>query len=258
MTLADGTLVVEVLPMFDELDLLHARRQLMAGIVDLHVVIEGDQTFQGQPKPFHLQSPGAIAAGPGDVVGHLFRFPSIAEVWSPWDRERYQRDQAAEAFRAFELHQAADVLVISADLDEFVDPAAIEQIAAASDERAGRPVALGMRNIVFGEWENTEPLFHARAFRTGSARGGWWPDSLHQWHGTPCHGVEACGWHLTWLGDEERRLRKVMAFSHTECQPGNPIWEWIAKGRPMPGGTPHRRTQLDGLPEVLRELVANA
>jgi hypothetical protein len=236
--------VYEVMPFHDEEDLLAARVELMAGRVAAHVICEGDRTFQGAAKGYLY--PHGLPGRRGDVASIRVELPAVA---TPWEREATQRDGALP----FLVGLAAgdpDALVLSCDVDEFVDPEALERIWHACGDH--RQVALGMRNIVFGGWENEQTLWHARAFRARNA-----PTSLHQLAAAPLHGVADCGWHLTWLGDVDRRRRKAMAFSHSECQPGYPIWRWIEKGRPDPTGTPHRRLDdLSDLPEVLQHLVA--
>jgi hypothetical protein len=234
--------VYEVMPYFDEADLLTARVRLMEGRVNAHVICEGDRTFQGEPKRYRTP----VIEQRGRVASIRVELPVVATAW---EREAVQRDGGVH-FLVGLAQQDPDALVLSCDLDEFVDPAALERIWHACGEH--RQVALGMRNIVFGGWENEQPLWHARAFRARHA-----PTSLHQLAAAPLHGIYDCGWHLTWLGDVGRRRRKAMAFSHSECQPGFPIWRWIEKGRPDPTGTPHRRLDdLSDLPEVLQQLVA--
>lgn len=239
--------VYEVMPYFDEVDLLAARVELMEGRTVAHILCEGDRTFQGEPK--HYRDPFESPFGDarlGKVASIRVELPEVATAW---EREAAQRDGASHFLMGL-AEGDPDALVISCDVDEFIDPAALERIWHACGDH--RQVALGMRNIVFGGWENHEPLWHARAFRARHA-----PPSLHQLAAAPLHGVADCGWHLTWLGDVERRRRKAMAFSHTECQPGSAIWRWIEKGRPDPTGTPHRRLDdLSDLPEVLQRLVA--
>jgi hypothetical protein len=245
--------VIDVFPMNDETDLLVARIHLGAGVVTDHIAVEGDRTFQGERKSradrsavAELRQRETLTAPPGTVWAYLANLPAVATAW---EREQVQRDAGIEALAQIE-DLDPDALVLSCDIDEFVDPAALERIWHACGEH--RQVALGMRNIVFGDWENEQPLWHARAFRARHA-----PTSLHQLAAAPLHGVYDCGWHLTWLGDVDRRRRKAMAFSHSECQPGFPIWRWIEKGRPDPTGTPHRRLDdLSNLPEVLQQLVA--
>lgn len=240
--------VYEVMPYHDEAELLNARVELMAPLTQLghqvtHVVCEGDRTFQGEPKGYRAP----LARHRGRVASLRVELPEVATAWQ---REALQRDEGVPFIEGVAAG-GPDALIISCDVDEFVDPSAIDRIWEATAEH--QHVALGMRNIVFGGWENHQPVWHARAFRARNA-----PPSLHQLASAPLHGIHDCGWHLTWLGDLDRRRRKAEAFSHTEVGPGSAIWEWIAEGRPDPTGPPHRRlADLSDLPQPLQRLVAN-
>jgi hypothetical protein len=224
--------IVEVCPFFEEVDVLQARLDLMARRTVL-VVVEGDRTFQGRPKPFRLDRVWL----PARVRRYRLELP---EAGSAWDREQFQRDIARPDW------VPDDAVVISADIDELVDPAALDRIVEAT--RRG-PVALGMRHIVFGNRE-AWPWAHARAFRAVD-----WPASLHVLRATECPVIDDTGWHLSWLGGLEQRRRKAMATSHSEAQPGRELWPLIERGETDWAGAPLPVADLSGLPERLRRLL---
>jgi hypothetical protein len=225
--------IVEVCPFFEETDVLRARLALMDGRTTL-LVVEGDRTFQGAPKPYRLDTVWL----PAQV--HRLRV-ELPEHGSAWDREQHQRDIARPDWLG------DDAVVISCDIDELVDPAALDRITAATE---GGPVGLGMRHILFGDRE-AWPWSMGRAFR-----GRDWPASLHVLRATACPVIENTGWHLSWLGGLDQRRRKAEATSHSEAQPGGSLWPLIERGETDWDGAPLPVADLSGLPEPLRQLVA--
>jgi beta-1,4-mannosyl-glycoprotein beta-1,4-N-acetylglucosaminyltransferase len=233
--------VIELLPFNDETDILQARVQLMVGTVDHHLVVEGNRTHQGTPKPFHLDGtclsahvsryPAYLPSGDGDTLN--------------WQRERRQRDVLAVWIDGVD----PDTLVISADVDELVDPGEIPRIADACQHG---PVSLAMRMIYYGNREDPNGWCAAKAFRARHT-----PDSLSDLRLSACPPVPDCGWHLSYLGDTARRRRKIEAFAHAENRQPTP-WARIAGGQDGPNGEQLIDFDPTGLPPILEALVAGA
>jgi hypothetical protein len=231
--------VVELLPVFNELDILQARVTLMDGVVDRHLVVEGNVTHQGDPKPLHLDG--------ADLPTRVKRYEAVMRPGSSdtlnWRRERFQRD----ALMNFTGDLEPDALVLSCDVDEIVDPAAIDRIAEACEHG---PVSLDMRMLYYGTREDPNGWAAAKAFRAKHM-----PDSLSDLRLSRCPIVRDCGWHLSYLGDEARRRTKIEAYAHAENRHPD-AWTRIAAGRYGPNGEQLVDADLTTLPTVLRDLIA--
>lgn len=235
-------MVVELLPFFNETDILQARIRLMALTVDRQIVAEGDLTHQGEPKPLYLDD----VELPATVERIKATMPTGTGEASNWQRERFQRDILTESLNGLD----PNALVLSCDLDELVMPYALGRIAEAT---LHGPVSLGMRMIYYGNRENPLAWIAAKAFRAKDM-----PKSLSELRLSACPLVPNVGWHLSYLGDTARRRRKVEAFLHPENRPGGEAWERIAEGRDGPNGELLVDFDPAELPATLRELVGAA
>ncbi len=231
----------------DELVHLRCRVQVLYGRVHSHLVVEGTHTHQGEvrytarPSGPPLPIPGGIAWGCADLDSYT----------EPWDRERAQRD-----FLGPWLTHIADPddLVFITDVDEHINPEIIDHAAKATLDG---PVSIGMRLFYYGlEWEDPElesgvpRWLHPRALRVRDI-----PESLSTLREEPQDRVlYGGGWHISYAGDVERRLRKLTEFAHIECNDDE--HEWRMRNGPEMGIGPNGETlrsvaDLSGIPEVL-------
>jgi beta-1,4-mannosyl-glycoprotein beta-1,4-N-acetylglucosaminyltransferase len=227
--------VIELLPIHNELDILQARVQLTRGHVDRHIVVEGDLTHQG-----HLRPP--LEALPASVERHLAILPTGEGDRANWAREEAQRD----ALALFAGHLDPDDLILSCDVDELVDPHAIPRIA---DATLHGPVSLHMRMIYYGTREDPQGWLGAKALRAQHI-----PRSLSALRLSRCPPVRDCGWHLSYLGDTDRRRRKVEAYAHAENRQAS-AWARIAAGQDGPNGETLVPFDPAELPTTLQVLV---
>jgi len=232
--------VVELLPFFNEVDVLEARCRITEPYIDQVVVAEGDRTHQGEPKDPVLDSQRPIDSR---LCHYLVALPHGEGDEANWVRERAQRDALAQFATALE----PDDLVLSCDLDEIVVPYALGRITEAT---ISGPISLGMRMIYYGNREDPRGWQHAKAFRVRDM-----PRSLSELRLSPCPVVPLVGWHLSYIGDQARRRAKVEAFVHAENRPGTEAWGRIAEAREGPNGEQLVDFDPDELPATLRELV---
>jgi len=233
---------VELLPFHNEIDVLLARVALMGGHIGRHVVAEGDLTHQGNPKPLYLDGAVSLAL-PATVERHIAALPNGEGDEANWTRERAQRD----ALALFAGHLDPDALVLSCDVDEIVNPAALDRIAAACEHG---PVSLAMRMIYYGTREDPHGWGAAKAFRARH-----FPRSLSVLRMSACPVVPDCGWHLSYLGDMARRRAKIEAFAHAENRQPEP-WARIAAAHDGPNGETLIDFDPATLPPALRALIS--
>lgn len=236
----------DLVPFFNEVDILRARIALLDGHVDRHIVMEALQTHQGDPKPLHLDGV--------DLPTHVHRFTADLSGGegdkANWRRERQQRDALSPAATAAGV--VPGDLVLSCDVDELVNPAALPAIIEATERG---PVRLGMRMLYYGfDWENPAGWAHPMAFRWGSQG-----HALSAWR---THGkypvLPGCGWHVSYWGGVQRRRTKVEAFAHRENRAPD-VWARIETGDETgigPNGEKLTRVDPATIPDALREALS--
>lgn len=234
--------VIDICPFYNEVDILAARVNLLAGHVDRHIVIEADLTHQGDPKPLYLDGTDL------PIERHV---ATIAGLGDDWLREREQRDYGT---RVLGPGITTDDLFLSCDVDELVNPAALPAIVEATELG---PVRLGMRMLYYGlDWENPVGWAHPVAFRGRALLGGTSFLSWMRTKGTyPV--LPGCGWHVSYWGGRERRRTKVEAFAHRENRAPD-VWARIETGDETgtgPNGEKLTRVDPATIPDALREAL---
>lgn len=231
--------VIDIVPFFNELDILKARLKLLDGHVDRHIVIEANLTHQGDPKPLHLDGREL------PVEQHVAELEGRT---TDWGREQSQRDQGLFAL----LGYSPDDLILSCDVDELVNPAALPAIVAATERE---PVRIGMRMLYYGlDWEWPTGWAHPVAFRFRDldTRGMSWMRTKGAYPPLP-----GCGWHVSYWGGVERRRQKIEAFAHRENREPE-AWARIETG-PETGTGPNgeKLTKVDPatIPDALRDAL---
>jgi beta-1,4-mannosyl-glycoprotein beta-1,4-N-acetylglucosaminyltransferase len=188
----------------DELDLLEMRLEIMADAVDHLVLVEATETFAGRPKALTFRDHRDRFAAHADKIIHVV-VDDLPQVQSRWLRERAQRNAI---HRGLVGARPDDLLLIS-DIDEIVDPIAIEQLRRDLAE----PTILQMQlmyykvNLRGGTWDL------ARAIR---ARDAGCLDCLRRTTDLPR--VTDAGWHLSYLIDPRAAVEKIHDFSHAELE----------------------------------------
>jgi len=97
-------MIYDCFTFYNELDLLHVRLHELYDVVDRFVLVEANQTFQGNPKRLYFQEEKKAFAQYADKIVHVVvDFPAsdlTAQLSTParngnWARQYYQRDQIA-------------------------------------------------------------------------------------------------------------------------------------------------------------------
>jgi beta-1,4-mannosyl-glycoprotein beta-1,4-N-acetylglucosaminyltransferase len=199
----------------DEIDLLEWRAQLLGGVVDHLLVVEGDRYFSGPPKDSCvLQNEARLAALP--VRLHHVIVTLDADAGSAWDRENQQRRGMGEALDR--LAAEGDLLIVG-DVDEVPRPSVVRLLAQQLD----RPVRLHMAHAnYFANWVQANPWRNsAWAYRQGQAADHQMlrvhlGEPHREWDGYVEEFVPDAGWHLSFLGGEQAIRSKWAAYAHQE------------------------------------------
>lgn len=208
------TLVWDCIMYAGEADMLEMRLHELDSQVHRHVIVEATVTHRGLAKPLHYPADRNRFARWAEKITYVLADDPPASM-DNWQRERWQRDQAARG-----LAEASpwDVVLV-ADVDEIPSPRALTW--------HGTDIAsLLMRTFHSAvDWEYPRPQLTSVLGRWGSMYG----HSLaalragrHQyarvWDG---------GWHFTWVGSQEYRQAKLAAGT---CHVEMPAAEWEAIG----------------------------
>ena len=222
-----------------ELDMLECALFENYDRVHRFVVIEAPLTHQGRPKPLYYDENRARFAAYGDKIIHVVcdYLPTYEQVPDPWVRERMQRDAGMAAY----MPQAEpDDIVIISDLDEIPSTAAFLQDP--------RPYLGGCIDLRFAtvDTPGTPGVMQvlARAGAVASA------DQLRQQR-EMFPRYDRAGWHLSWLGGQDRIREKANCFAHLEdydaCNEANDqdlMWKY-GQSRAEPDGSVHPAPVID-------------
>ena len=196
-------LICNCLSMNNELDILEMRFTELFGVMDRFVISEGNMTFGGKPKPYHLR----------DNLGRFTRYLSkvthfMVDDWpdpSPWSMEHYQRDQC---MRALTGCRDNDIIVIT-DADELPT---VEAIRAYDPARG--PATLEMDMYYYNmshKW--VEPWRQPKITTYGRLKQTNFWDTIYA--PTP-YIIPNAGRHLCYFGGVERIIQKIEDGAHQE------------------------------------------
>lgn len=198
----------------DELDLLEARLHELGDVVDRFVIVEGDRTFRGEPKPLVFDQNRERFLPWNDKIAHVVARLEVDKP-SAWDRENRQR-----AILGSYLKDAADPsdLILLGDVDEFPDRDAFPYLR----RHEGPPLRLVMHHSVyFANWILPRPWWNGTlAFRPAQFEEPLvrlqLGDNHRDWDGYQEVQLDDGGVHMSFLGGAEAIRRKVAAYSHQE------------------------------------------
>ncbi|MEK6879536.1 MAG: hypothetical protein AABY22_08015, partial [Nanoarchaeota archaeon] len=100
-----------------ELDALEIRLNILNDYVDKFVILEGEETFSGLPKPLYLDRNQKKFEKFASKIEYLVA-PAPKSIPCPWSREAYYRNNLIEGLRTA---KPSDFIMLS-DADEIPDP----------------------------------------------------------------------------------------------------------------------------------------
>ena len=229
-----GSVLVDCCLWFNEWDALKWRLTALDSLVDRFVVVEGDKTFQGQPKPWRLTNRWSEFAAWSDRI----IWEQVELSGDNWERQRQQRRAMKE--RAKQAHPGPDDIVVFSDVEEVWDQRMLgrwaEAIAVAGqDMRVLKP-----------EWQRSTNW-------PGSIGGPWRLMESEDWQRLRDRRYELprleSGWHLTWMGGADACREKAAAISDPKYRNVNFDWliqhqRWVDRPLQDVGNRP------EGVPET--------
>lgn len=209
-------MTTDVFMFLDDFDMLACRVYELDPVVDRFIAIEGDFTFSGTPKPYHLSEAverGELRIPKLEVVraelGDISMIRAQHMEWvtpeteDNWKREEKQREAALVTLAAL----PRDEIVLYGDLDEIPR----REVVAGF---AGPPSALWMYYLVYSVQHRHPNPWCGTVIGRRSDMGSS-PITMRLMRGM-LPAIPDAGWHLGWFGDPETRMRKLHAHSHQE------------------------------------------
>lgn len=185
-----------------ELDLLECRLMELNPVVDLFVLCEAPETFQGNPKALHYKANlHRFSRWSHKIIHVIADLPSTDD---PWQKEYAQRDAMNEVIASLQ----EDAIILNGDVDEIPFPSTLTR----DDNPEAWAIDYDWYSMAV-DWRMADSApctvvaTKEHAVRWGMA------EMRRQRLSLP---LRSGGWHFTWLGGAEMIAAKAAAFSHTE------------------------------------------
>jgi hypothetical protein len=203
---------------YNEFELLDLRIAEMYDHVDYMVLVEGNTTFQNQPKNFNF-------AQKAKDYEHLTKliYIGIEDMpmsLDPWQNERYQRDSIMLGIEDAD----DDDLIIISDIDEILRPETIVQLRKNQADIYG--FRMPLFNFKFNYMLSTQDKYSVwsgalkkkllvspedfRRQRHALNNMTW------QYNDGTIQIIEHAGWHFTYLGNDDFAKNKIQSFAHSD------------------------------------------
>lgn len=199
-----------------EVELLQLRLAILSGHVDWFVIVEGDRTFQGEPRRL-----GKLPLGTSPKwVRHWAELP--AETADLWEREYAQRNAIIDGCALIQPRDH-DVVMMS-DVDEIPDPNCLDELrleVASGKTACCRQIHsyYYLNTIVDEPWFGTRALTWRKLVKKGEdGKPPLTPQELRN-VSHPLkdeHVIAWGGWHFGWTGGNDAVRQKVASFCHSD------------------------------------------
>lgn len=189
---------------YEEIDVLELRMNILAPVVDYFVVVEAGQTHSGQPKghPVGDALQSRRFAPFADQI--IYSFAETLVGANAWERERDQRGLIGGVLKYF---ARPDDWVIVSDADEIASPEAVTLL--------GQTYHAAKLELDFHYYDFQHRVREGWAI--GACRWNIEQDANKirtcDFAFTP-QTIRPAGWHFSYFGDAAAILRKAKAFMH--------------------------------------------
>jgi beta-1,4-mannosyl-glycoprotein beta-1,4-N-acetylglucosaminyltransferase len=206
--MVQAAMIIDAFIFSDELDMLECRLIELQDVVDRFVLVEGDKTFQGEPKPsVYRDNQERFAQWSDRIVHVIVPLPR----GGPWAREHAQREGIAAGLAELAV-QPSDTVIVS-DVDEIWR-------STVDVTRLPKPftvltLAMYVHNL---GWLHPDPWDGPVVVRVEDIPAQPNPFEIIRscrLHPRPVR-IPDAGWHLSWFGGDTASRRKQWSFSHTE------------------------------------------
>ena len=206
-------MIIDCFPYFNEKELLELRISTLYDAVDGFLITDANYTHRGEPKEFTCVETLRELGLPEDKVQVLHvELPGPDEAPDPWIRERGQRDALSTGL----FMMPDECYFICSDCDEITNPAYIERLQTAVDEHPDKAVRMSM-SMHYGRADrqlvsDKGDIFDWRCgvvSTVGGLREYGTLSALRKCTNNIYVGDKDAGWHLSWMGDADKRRTKL-------------------------------------------------
>ena len=206
----------DLLPFFNELDILEMRLQELWNTVDHFVITESNLSHSGKPKEYILLDNWEKFKPYADKIRHI-KVEDMPETTDSWVRERHQRREGTRGL--YDL-QPEDIVIVG-DCDE-IARAEIVDLIKTDENNYDRYILFILQ---FQYRLNYMKIFQqSKNANIAVARGRVFTDPQQEreytfyWNPKPPNTVHVDhgGWHFTYYGDDAHAIKKIQNFAHTE------------------------------------------
>lgn len=202
-------MIIDTFMFNDEFEMLDLHLALTESYVDRWIILEGNRTWSGIAKPFHLTQNLSRYARYQDRITVIAL--DVPQGYVNWQCENHSRASLQQGIDQF----GAEDIIIHGDLDEILNPELVPAIIETMDQN-NKPVACVMEMFVYKfdqkldrNW-NGSIVARKRMFTN--------PQQLYKGANTKRKDRSHCvifpgaaGWHWTWIGNDDRVRSKVLS-----------------------------------------------
>ena len=227
--------IYDVLPFFNELDVLEIRLKELWNVVDYFVIAESNLSHSGKPKDYIFENNMERFAPYMSKIRHI-KVDDMPETTDSWVRERFQRTAGQRGL--YDL-QPEDI-VITSDCDEIARAEIIEMIREDENDWDRYILYIPQFQYKINYMKIIQQSKNANIMVT---RGRVYTNPQQEreytfyWNPKPDDTVfvDHGGWHFTYFGDDTHAITKIQNFAHTETDTPEMIAghniEWFIKNK---------------------------
>jgi beta-1,4-mannosyl-glycoprotein beta-1,4-N-acetylglucosaminyltransferase len=212
-------MIIDACMLFNEVDMLELRLNVLDPIVDAFVIVEAQERFgSDKGKPCYLFDNWDRFENFRSKITYMILptlCPSYVDVASGWQREKYQREHLSST--AEMVSTSPDDILLCSDVDEIPNPDVLSKNLPAfskSIHRLDLDFFYYNVNSYVGKWAWGTTVGtmseYAKCGGSHQARANGYHDTNRV--------VPDAGWHFSYFGDTQRILEKVSSFSHSKDQ----------------------------------------
>jgi beta-1,4-mannosyl-glycoprotein beta-1,4-N-acetylglucosaminyltransferase len=203
--------VYDCFPMFNEVDLLEVRMEILYPYVDYFVIGECNKTFQGNDKPFYyLENKDRFKKFHHKIIYNQF-IDYKGDFWNNWDRDVHHKKAIENALKNC---QDDDIILIS-DLDEIPN---LENNPLDSFYKPNQ--LFHMMQKMYYYFINLQQVGDEKDwFGTKICSYSYFKNTcIDKIRNSKSEGIQISngGWHFTFLGGPEKVIQKIESWGHKE------------------------------------------
>lgn len=208
-------MIVDTFLFNDEFDILDIRLEITKNYVDKWIVLEGNKTWSGTPKPYNLKQRIDEYNKKYNNRIELITL-DIPEGYVNWKCENFSRESIQQGINKLNDND----VIIHSDIDEFLNPEQIPNILNFLEEQQ-KPVNCIIEMYIYHFNLKTErhwqgPMVAKKHMFKNPQQLYRGPNPKKKDRSHSVRHPGEVGWHWTWVGDDKRIKNKVVSCIETQ------------------------------------------